>query len=292
MARELVSWIGPDSVVTLLTNGATVDILRDRQGAWAPGFSFIEDEVPLQAGARWRATKTLPREVSFTLFVQAADAVALAVFRRALMRTFDPTAATPGRLRVTTVDSLTRDLYCRYASGLAGEESPARMGPGGNWAEFPLVFRAMDPYWYDASIIELVYSASTSLFTFFPIPPVRVNPDTIIGNSTVQNPGDVRAWPIWTVQGPGTSLRLENLTTGESLFLTRTLTSADILVIDTRPGYKTVTLLDGTSLYATLDATSVLWALAPGANDIRITLASSTSVSVVRLSAQPRYFGL
>jgi hypothetical protein len=37
---------------------------------------------------------------------------------------------------------------------------------------------------------------------------------SVLGASSIDNPGDVPAWPLWTVQGPTTQVQLTNTTTG------------------------------------------------------------------------------
>lgn len=57
---------------------------------------------------------------------------------------------------------------------------------------------------------------------------------------TVLNAGDTLSRPIFVIQGPGTNFLVQNLDTGESFRLVTTLTSSDIVTIDTNIDKNTV----------------------------------------------------
>ncbi|MFE9404810.1 hypothetical protein ACFYNY_24115 [Streptomyces sp. NPDC006530] len=69
---------------------------------------------------------------------------------------------------------------------------------------------------------------------------------------------------MWTVYGPLTGLTLENVTTNQSFRLRDSVTvpAGKALVIDTRPGIKTVQL-DGMNAWPQMTSDSALWPLRP-----------------------------
>src|SRR5690606_15899574 len=113
---------------------------------------------------------------------------------------------------------------------------------GPSWFRAVVSWRAPDPYWYElnASTERVVSAAGVP---FFPLLPLNLSPSNVIGDQTVQNDGDVEAWPVWTVRGPYAEVRVANLTTGRTLYLTAPASAGEVLVIDTRPRRKTV--IDG-----------------------------------------------
>jgi hypothetical protein len=61
-------------------------------------------------------------------------------------------------------------------------------------------------------------------------------------------------------------------------------------VIDTRPGYKTITM-NGQSYFQTLTQTSVLWGLQRGSNSLQLVFNNADSNSAIQLSFNEPYFG-
>jgi hypothetical protein len=100
----------------------------------------------------------------------------------------------------------------------------------------------------------------------------------------------VESWPVWTITGPGSSPILRNLSKNVFLSLPVTLLAGESVVIDTRPGRKTVTKQDGSSLFGSLTQTSSLWSLLPASNSVRIEFTGALAgVSTVTLNFRRRY---
>lgn len=93
------------------------------------------------------------------------------------------------------------------------------------------------------------------------------------GQTTVTNAGTFPAPVEFTINGPVTAPRIENLTSGKTISSTMTLASGESLVIDT--GARTV-LFGGVTRSGTLTSSSQWFDLAPGDNTIRMTASSGT----------------
>jgi hypothetical protein len=237
-----------------------------------------------------------PRDVDLPLHIRATTDTGLRTLTRTVRRAFDPRRG-DGRLRVTTVDGLTRDLTCRYVGGWLGDESQATYGM--TWQTCLLTLRALDPYWYASSpTVALFAIEGTS--TFFPLLPLELNVSSLTGENVVSNPGDVDAWPVWTLTGPASTITLENLTADPETSLELdtsavtgdTLDTAEQLTIDTRPGYKSVVGPGALNYYGTLAPGAQLWPLLAGTQTIRITITGATTATTLQLSFTPRYLGL
>jgi phage-related protein len=281
MADEVLSWVDPAGVVTVLTDQPDIEVEWGLLGRFMPPSAMVEDDAPGQAGSLLRQVRVRPREVTLPVTVFGADFTELRTRMRSWLRLFDPTRG-DGRLRATAPDGAVRELTCRYTTGLEGLET---FEHGFGHARMVLVLRAHDPFWYDTAPQSQTYTtgAQPVFFSdpFFGSP--KLASDTILGTQTVSNGGDVEAWPVWTVHGPASSITLSNDTTGQTVDLPVTLTAAQTVVIDTRPFRKTVLRDDGTNLYGSLSNTSSLWSLPTGDSTVTISLPGATSESYVTL---------
>lgn len=207
-----------------------------------------------------------------------------------MIRKMNPTRGV-GKLRVTSPVGDQREINCVVVDGLGLKEADGETGPTDQ--RIGAVFRAHDPYYYDPSATVVSFSI-TSVPSFFPWGGTvlfRLTSSEIFADGTVTNGGDVDSWPVWTITGPGSTITLQNLTTSKSLtFSTTALTTGETIVVDTRPGVKTVTKGDGTNLFPDLSTMSSLWPLVSGANLIRIQMGGADAVtSNVGLSYKQRY---
>ncbi len=290
MADETLTWIAVDGVQTPLDGSAGYLALVGRQGFYAPPISLIANQIPLQPGVREKYVQTLPNIVRVPMLIQPTTEAVLAANRRALKWAMNPRRGV-GTLRSQAADGVTRDLFCRLIAGFEGNESEQLRGPG--WAEIDGEFQASDPYWYDAVAKTQVFTAGApTLFFTNPFLPLNLSSSGILSGFTISNDGDVECWPVWTITGPGSAITLANATTGESLTSSIGLSAGQVLTIDTRPGVKTVTREDGSNQFATISATSSLWALAVGPNNISLSMSGSTTASSLQLSYKQRYEGV
>lgn len=283
---DVIEYVAADGTVISLSELPGVRHLGAR-GLDMPPFSFIEDEVPEQAGVRLRAVRTLPREATLPFYLEQASVQALRTLLRTLARRLNPQRG-DGHLRVRTDDGTTRDLTCRYAGGLEG--SRIRGESGAMWRRGALVFRAADPYWYDTQPTSITYTTGAQKsFLGDPFLPLKLTSDTVLGTQTVTNDGDVDADPVWTVHGPCTSIKLRNVTTGQVIDLPVALTAAQTVIIDTRPGRKTVRRDDGTNLFGNLTPASSLWPLPMGDSQVTAELPGATADTYVTLTYARRW---
>jgi phage-related protein len=283
---ETVTWIDPDGASTTLNGGPDTFVTWDVSGRFAPPARFDEEGIPGGDGSSLRAVRHDTREFTLPVWIEAPDQGALRAAKRALVRSMNPKRG-DGLIRVTSPIGDQREIVCRVAAGLEGVERID--DTSGLWMQmFPLVFRANNPYWRDISDIAATYTVGTPS-TFFPFFPIRLSNAQVFTDASPDNVGDVDAWPVWTLTGPGSTIYLRNLTTGYVLNLATTLGSGESAVIDTRPGAKTVTKADGTNLFSQLSNSSFLWPLEPGVNSLRIEMSGATAASSVSMAFRPHY---
>jgi hypothetical protein len=277
---ESLVWIGPDGTMI------PFDVEWSVSGRFAPPPVLVDEGVPEQPGARHREARHGVREFSLPLWITDSSPATLRARLRALVAAMDPVRG-QGTVRLTSPIGDQREIYCRVSAGLELDETLGRTS-GPLMQRAVVMFRANDPYWYDVTDTTDVFESGTTA-SFFPIFPLSLSSSAVFTSTSVTNSGDVETWPVWTITGPGSAIVLRNLTTGRYLELNATLAAGETAVIDTRPGVKTVLKGDGTNLFPNLTSASSLWALARGANALRIEMSSATSASRVQLSRRYRY---
>lgn len=277
---EYTVWIDPDgSMMPLAPEWRAA-------GRFAPPTVREEDDVPGEPGSRLRAIKHAPREFSLALWIEDTDPAALRRQMRDLVFRMDPVRG-DGRIRVSSPAGDQREIHCRVVGGLEMSEVLGETSAD-TVQRAVATFRAVDPYWYWVSDLVTEFEAGDPP-SFFPIFPLRLASSEVFVDASVDNPGDVEAWPVWRITGPGTGLVLRNLSTGEVFDADITLASGERVVIDTRPGAKTITRSDGTNLWTEVDEMSWMWALQRGTTLLRIEMTGTTpGVSKARLEFRPR----
>jgi len=280
---ETVEWIDADGGTT------TLNARWAASGRFAPPNSFEDDGVPGQPGARFRAVRHGVREFTLPIWITGTSDVDLRTQMRSLVAKMDPTRGA-GYIRVTAPGGDQRQISCYCSAGLhmsevLGQDSGIRMQ-----AAAP-VFRAYDVYWTSVSPTVNTFYAGSNPGSFFPFFPLRLSTSEIAVSVTITNAGDVETWPVWTITGPGSSINLVNQTSGLALtFSGLTLATGETLVIDSRPGQKTILKNDGTNLWPYVTATSSLWPLLRNTNVVRLEMSGVvTSVSSLTYSYYNRY---
>lgn len=281
MSAEISQWIDPDG------NSTTLDVDWNASGRFMPAIEFASTGVPGQPGERIREVRHGVKEFTIRLTLATADEPSLRQAQRALVTAMNPVRG-PGILRVTSTIGDVREIACYYADGLGMEEKEETSGP--NMQQADVTFRAFEPYWRDVSDTSQTFTIGVTP-TFFPIFPIRLTSSQIAVDATAVNAGDVESWPVWQIAGPGSAITLRNLTTGKSFTLATTaLAAGESITVDTRPGYKTLTKSDGSSVFSDLTTTSSIWPLIVGSNSIRLEMGGAISgSSSLQINYRQRY---
>jgi hypothetical protein len=189
-------------------------------------------------------------------------------------RVLDP-AKGEGTLTVVVGEWAGRQLRCVYEAGLDEVEETSPRVFGGT-----LLFRAAWPYWQDATESSFDIGQGESENLWFPFLPLILGASDAFAVFTVNNTGDVSAWPLITVTGPGQEVTATNLTSGEMWHVTGAVAAGTTLVVDHRPGRKQVSV-DGDNSFDRLTPDSTLWPLRPGANKLSVAMAITDPDSLI-----------
>jgi hypothetical protein len=270
-----------------LTDGTVYDVRQGINGRHMPTYTFTSQKMFTYPGEVLRNVSVNKREITLPITVYGTSAENLRANLRALQGYFDPMQG-QGTLKWVSddVSPITRQLDCRYESGMEFLESPDT----GNYKTriFTPVFIAHSPYWYD---------------------PTQVQTRLIGGSNTVTNSGDVDTWPLIICTGPVNDLVLMNNTTGKTIewdppngaFLL-----GDALYINCVPGSRSC-CVNGTTCVSTLPWPSVYtgragylltptstlnFNLVPGDNSITVTAGGSSGQTMLYFRHYNQYNGI
>lgn len=289
----------PDRVVWVGANGQRIDLTDHKAGytVTADGtrglssvtYSMTTEEYAGVDGTTVQAIKAEPNEPTLGLHLRAHDERDLRTKVRGLVHAMRPQAG-QGQLMVTTAWGEQRTLDCYCIGGLEGDEAPDVTSPG-RWFKAALKFYAADPWWYGPE--RKIDVGLNNPPPFFPIFPLVLAPSQVQGEFVVDlSDCDAPAYPLWKILGPGSGLVLANTTTGRSIEVDVALALGDVLSINTRPGFQSVRLADGTNVLDALTSDPALWPLIVGVNEISVQLSDATEDSRITGSYVPRYAGV
>jgi hypothetical protein len=158
--------------------------------------------------------------------------------------------------------------------------------------KFGQLFVCPDPWWRGAPV-TLQWSGSSPA-DFFPITPVQLSADRLLGiPQSINVPGDVIAYPAFTITGPTTSVTATHVETGRSWTFNAVLNEGEEAMVHTDPRFAAedspVHGPNEENWFEYLEPPYDLWSLPIGAQTIEIEIAGLTSATQVGVSIQPLY---
>lgn len=276
----LQPWI-PDDCETMEYRNPQGEVVRFRmlagaKGRLMPPVKVSTLPVPIMNGSRYlgaqhgEALLSIPVAFPGTLTDRAE--------LRRWARVLDPVGKGEGVLSVVNGPGAGRQLLCTYDAGMDELEE---VHPNVNLGV--LLFRAAWPYWQASTEQSVSVRQGDTDRTWFPFLPLILGASDAFAVFNVGNSGDVPAWPVFTIVGPGTAIKAENLTTGQAWQITGAVPAGSQLVVDTRPGAKSVTI-DGVNSYTRLVLGSELWPLQPGLNQVQLSMALTSPAAIATLT--------
>lgn len=186
------------------------------------------------------------------------------------------------RLQALYNTGLQLELPFLYQAG--GEKTYDENGP--NVVEWPVVVECPDPYWKALApqAIASMSPAGTTTDLLADLASLPLASSSVLGSVTIQNVGDVAAFPVWTWSGPATSV---TITTVLGSFTFNTVGSGETRVIDTAS--KTIVDASGANKYTTLGTAPKFGALPAGNSIVQITATGTDTTSKLVGVYKPRY---
>jgi hypothetical protein len=289
----VATWYAPDGTVWPLTDEDS-GVLTMSEGVSGLGAAAIEVTTDPRArgGVRVRHVQAGERIITWPLYVYGATHQKFIALWRAVTSAFTDTSRLgPGTLEIARPDGTTRQVQAYYQDGF---DPSGKQGYGITSDYCVISLLCEDPYWRDAAPVRVHRASGTG--TDFLVPYPSVSSAQVLGQTTLINPGDVNAWPSWTVTGPGASFTATLIDTGEAFTVDPNaaqvahgnLLAGQYVTIDTDP--PRVRYMDGSNWSGALSwPGAVLWALPPGTSTATFALSGAAGGSAVDLSFYPRY---
>lgn len=281
------TWTDPTGVVWPLSDPDD-DIgwfTKNGPSGWhATTYEVVTDPLP-RGGEQIRFIRSKPGTIVWPVYVWGETHLQYVQRHRQIRRAFTMTVhrGLPGTLAVARPDGTARTIKAYYSAGLEGEA-----GEGWLYSTDAVTLFCPDGYWEDTDAITETrdYIPGSDFLTPFP----TISDSLALGETTISNPGDVHAWPSWTITGPMSALTGTNVTTGYEFVLTYGLAAGEQITITTdRPMVRGPA---GENLASSLNwPAAYLWSLQPGDNDVIFNLSGSGVGSQIQLSFKPRYEG-
>lgn len=280
------TWTTPDGEEFVLTDTNLGWFTTPGPAGWgAPQYELVTDPIA-RGGAHLRFVRAEPARINWPLYVWGDTHDEFVANWRTIRRAFllSLHRGEPGVLRVSRPSGTgAREIEAFYEEGFSGEA-------GQNWVSAKPVVSLWCPdgYWRDVEDTSLpfTYGEGTSFFAPYP----QVSASQVLGSTTVNNPGEVVAWPRWTVTGPMVALTAINDTTGQSFELTYTLAAGQTITIDTNSPQ--ITGPSGENLVSALNwPAAYLWPLVTGDNEVQFNVSGAEAGTGVELVFRARYEG-
>lgn len=271
-------------------------VMPGATGLDAPPFELHADDSPNLDGGIFRDARAVAREVMIPLYLHGIDRKTVRELKRKLVSDLNPKKGYCV-LKLVEGDAVPRYLKCFYKGGMEGSESEDQAGF--TWKKFAIQFIAYDPYFYseDVEVAEWTFGTGEQFLSSTSFFPLHLNSSLVVGSEVgVNNPGDVEAWPKWELTGPISGFKFTS-PTGQSFGITaptngsNAIASGRTLIVDSRPGFKSLRDDLGANYWPALDANPELWSIPEGTNTFTVDIITANTNASVRLTFQPRYEG-
>lgn len=242
-----LAWLGTDGSFWDLMSGDVRASIGGIKGLGMPDVAFQTSTSAGRDGQRLRGLRRNPRAVFIPVRFKGIASTDVLGVQRDFWQALG--LGEYGTLVATTPDGATRSLRCRFEDdgGYAYALDPFTTFV----TSIGLSLTADDPYWYGETVGTSYSLDPASQVNFFgggdPAAP-GVAPDFVISPSsgtqsyTIDNPGDVDAWPRWWITGPATSFQVG--IGGRVIAASINIPAGRMLIIDTDPEVQSATLVD------------------------------------------------
>lgn len=283
--HRLLRLTGPNGDQILLTDRANgFSVKENVRGLGIPPVDVQMDEG-VGPGSRFRRVRPLRRAIDLVVKVEGRTWEERAARQIRLSNLLDNTYG-PSILEVLQPDGRSSQITCFYGGGAEGEGGP---GVGSSlMVKWPITLVCPDPYFMDSLPVVTTWTASAPTAAF-PLRPglFRLSGSQIIGSGArITNPGDVDAYPVWTVHGPASGFTIRNVSTSKEFTLTTTINAGEYVKVDTNE--KTAVDETGANQWQYFAENPQLFTLRPGQNVIDLILSGATSASIVELVFRAR----
>lgn len=233
-------------------------------------------------GGVWRHSKRGVRDVDLPITVFGTDRNDVQTKLRRLSRLLQDTSGAT-TIKATYSSGVSLSLEAHY---VGGAESQWGTDAGLVWNKWVLSFQCPNPYWQSDALEEFrVTTGNTGRGLLPQLSKLKVTSSQVYGVITVDNEGDVPAYPVWYVRGPISDVVISNGT--QSFSFTETVNDGETITVNTATGEVTDDL--GTNRYSILGPAPKLFRIEPGVSSISVNGVAATQAAEVRLDYSPLY---
>ena len=233
-------------------------------------------------GGVFRHSKRGVRNVDMAVTVTADTHEEVQTKLRRLSRLLQDTSG-PTKIRATFNSGDSVALEAHY---VGGAESSWGESAGQNWNKWALSFKCPNPYWQSDALEEFrVTTGNTGRGLLPNLSKLQVTSSQVFGVITVDNAGDVPAYPVWFIRGPISNVVISN--GSQSFSFIESVADGETITVDTATGKVTDDL--GTNRYSILGPAPKLFRIDPGVSSISVNGVAATAAAEVRLDYSPLY---
>lgn len=273
-----LTWRDVAGVATVLSEANGYRVLRPTRGLGvAPPQNIVDSYIGFDGAALTRRRRDT-QSLIVPLFVR--DLTRAQAKIEALASVLDNG---PGQLEYADGVNTRYLKNVLYNGGLEGDMSDA---PSTLWRKVPVLFLALDPWWYGPGNSQALSTAAVTAFD------AAISFDAVIPfdggvAAGVTVAGDTDAYPVITVTGPATSLTVG--CGALSWSIANPLLATDTLIVDHRPGSRGPRLNGGGVDWSLLSEASRLWLLPKGSQSVISGFVGQTGATSAVMTWDPRY---
>ncbi|SNS50536.1 phage distal tail protein [Actinacidiphila glaucinigra] len=227
-------------------------------------------------GAAYRGRRVLPRDIDIPLDIVGRNRGHLADLMTRLARVL----ADDCTLTYIDSDGVRWSTPVRWTGGGAIDPSS-----GERDVQTVVSLRAPSPYFLSESAQTVTVGGTAAGAFLSTLSAMPISSSQAIGSIQLTNEGDVPAYPVWEVTGPGDTFKAIS-PTGETIQWNGTLAVGEKLIVDMGAG--TVKDGNGVNKYSLLATAPRFWSVPPGPSTATASLLNITSASKVVCSWRPR----
>lgn len=250
------------------------------------GFGIPPAQVRIENSAAdggvFRHSKRGVRDVDLPITVLGTSRNDVQTKLRRLSRLLQDTSG-PTKIKASYSGGETLTLDAHY---VGGAESQWGTDAGLVWNKWVLSFQCPNPYWQSDALEEFsVTTGNTGRGLLPQLSKLKVASSQVFGVITVDNQGDVPAYPVWFIRGPIEDVIISNGT--QSFSFIEPVLPGETITVNTATGSVTDDL--GTNRYSILGPAPKLFRIDPGVSSISVDGVAATLAAEVRLDYSPLY---
>jgi phage-related protein len=235
-------------------------------------------------GTRWRRTRRGARVIVLPITILGDDRQIVEDKLRRLVRLLQDDTTTP---RLVAQYPSSEKLYTSFHYSSGADPVYGSDTDGRTYCKWTLNLLCESPYWTSDKAVSYSIGPANAGHGLLPLlSRLQLSSSQTIGTVLVENPGDVDAFPIWTIRGPGDANFTATRNDGAQFVFEAPLTAEDVITIDTMK--KTVTDQNGNNRYADLGSSPKLFALPKGDSQVGVVMTGTESTTLISMYFNPR----